>query len=97
MFIIHEDDQPKRAAQWRTAGRSLFCLPCNLVAYLLGYLQPSPDSPTQKQVAIEPPYIPLSLRSDAANAQSQSTLLALPTELRCMIWKCLLSEKQIAL
>jgi len=45
----------------------------------------------------EPPYIPLSLRSDLASAQSQSTLLNLPAELRSIIWKHLLGEKHIAL
>ena len=98
---IEINNRPRRtgkAAQWRRGARFFICLPWNLAACLCIRLWPSsPHSVTPEKMTPEPPYIPLSLRSDLASAQSQSTLLNLPAELRSIIWKHLLGEKHIAL
>jgi hypothetical protein len=86
-----------RSARWRNNTRILLALPFRFTAMVWDELKDRHRARLAKKLSEQPPYKPLVLRNGTRSSQTQSKLLALPAEIRLMIWERVVGGKLIVL
>jgi hypothetical protein len=86
-----------RSARWRNNTRILLALPFRFTAMVWEELKDRRRVRLAKKLSEQPPYKPLVLRNGTRSSQTQSKLLALPAEIRLMIWEHVVGGKLIVL